>query len=127
MTPLNRFILENLTCNSFVNEAIAESGLDVDAMTCRFFKRAEDAVKKNHAHLLPASVVEFVENKVSNAILGKLEMILATGRNIRANPCDIFRLAIAQVQANPDSDDAPVWLALAAESARQVGSNECPF
>ena len=128
MTPLNRFILENLTCNSFVNEAIAESGLDVDAMTCRFFKNA-GKIKGETRYFseLPASVIDFIKCNVSNAILAKLELLLATGRNIRANPDDVFRLAIAQVHANPDSDDAPIWLALAAESARQVRANECPF
>lgn len=129
MTPLNRFILQNLTSDNCVNEAIAESGIDVDAMTFRFFKKAEK-VRGNTRYFsgcLPESAIGFLSNNINDAVVAKLELLLATSRNITFNSDDVFRLAISQVQANPDSDDAPTWLALAAVSAKQVVSNDIPF
>ncbi len=129
MTPLNRFVLENLTVNSFLNEALAESGLDVDALTCLFFKKAGKVKGQTRyfSDALPESAIGFLSNRVNDSVIAKLELVMATGRNIRANPDDIFRLAIAQVQANPDGDDAPAWLALAAESARQIENDAIPY
>lgn len=131
-------IIANLTRNDLINDAIAEMDLDINKLVYLFFKRVheeigglavEDDVLRKTSFLtrLPVLALQYIEQGVSNETFGKLALLLATGEPITTKPVDVFSAAIRQINANPDSSDAVTWFTLAAESARQVGDNECPF
>ena len=141
---INDVILNCMTENNMVNNALLHSGIDVDALACRFFKQVQDAIsglisggateddinrQAEHITGLPTLSIECIRRNVTNATFVKLALLLATGtgERISINPREIFNASIQQSQNDPDGEHAAFWLALAAESAMQVGNNECPF
>ena len=137
MTTINDVVIAHLTHNDLLNAAIAEMGIDVDALACKFFKLVQDEIgglsddddlrKAEFITGLPVLMLEYIDQGINNQTFGKLALLLAAGGRITTKPVEVFRAAIRQANDNPDSENAALWFTLAAESARQSYSNECPF
>ena len=52
---INDLILGQMTENNMVNNALLHSGIDVDALACRFFKKVQDEIGKSDICLLYTS------------------------------------------------------------------------
>ena len=125
---INDVILNCMTENNMVNNALLHSGIDVDALACRFFKKVQDEIGKSDMRQskritgLPAMIIEKINSGCNSAALAKLALLLATGASdrISVSPSEVFKAAMNRVEANPDAENSGFWLGLAVESLGKI-------